>query len=100
MIIYVPVEELPAIRHKALVVLEYPHNHPMHPMSKPSTEDKLKFKTALNAAGLDGLTVQKLLNSSFSTLHYSLLLVSIYHGSWEIYSTIYTECLRRETRGG
>ncbi|KAJ7210230.1 hypothetical protein C8J57DRAFT_1540028 [Mycena rebaudengoi] len=62
MIIYVPVEDLPATRHKAIVVLENPHNHPMHPMSKPGAEDKLKLKTAVNAVGLNGLTVQKLLN--------------------------------------
>ncbi|KAJ7247238.1 hypothetical protein C8J57DRAFT_1523021 [Mycena rebaudengoi] len=81
MIIYVPVEDLPATRHKAIVVLENPHNHPIHPMSKPGAEDKLKLKTAVNAAGLNGLTVQKLLNGWFSTLYYSLLHVSIYQGS-------------------
>ncbi|KAF8198854.1 hypothetical protein K438DRAFT_1759501 [Mycena galopus ATCC 62051] len=63
MIIYVPVNDSPATRHKAIMVLENPHNHPMHPTSKPSTEDKLKLKTAVNAAGLNGLTVQKLLNA-------------------------------------
>jgi hypothetical protein len=69
MIIYVPVEDSPATRHKAIVVLENPHNHPIHPTSKPSTEDKLKLKTAVNAAGVNGLTVQKLLNGSFSPLY-------------------------------
>ncbi|KAJ7853012.1 hypothetical protein B0H14DRAFT_2580583 [Mycena olivaceomarginata] len=65
MIIYVPVEDSPATRHKAIVVLE----NPIHPTSKPSTEDKLKLETAVNAAGLNGLTVQKLLNGSFSPLY-------------------------------
>ncbi|KAJ7737198.1 hypothetical protein B0H14DRAFT_2638802 [Mycena olivaceomarginata] len=63
MIIYVPVEDSPATRHKAIVVLENPHNHPINPTSKRSTEDKLKLKTAVNAAGVNGLTVQKLLNA-------------------------------------
>ncbi|KAJ7835324.1 hypothetical protein B0H14DRAFT_2590317 [Mycena olivaceomarginata] len=50
-IIYVPVEDSPAPRHKVIVVLENPHNNPIHPTSKPSTEDKLKLKTAVNALG-------------------------------------------------
>ncbi|KAJ7696379.1 hypothetical protein B0H14DRAFT_3657792 [Mycena olivaceomarginata] len=70
MIIYVLVEDSPATRHKAIVMLDNPHNNPIHgPTSKPSTEDKLKLKTAVNAAGLNGLTVQKLLNGSFSPLY-------------------------------
>ncbi|KAJ7886485.1 hypothetical protein B0H13DRAFT_1889203 [Mycena leptocephala] len=58
----------PATRHKAIVVSENPHNPPMNPTSKPSTEEKLKLKTAVNAASLNGLTVQKLLNAP-STLN-------------------------------
>lgn len=81
MIIYVAVEDSPATRHKAIVLLENPHNHPMHPTSKPSTEDKLKLKTAVNAVGPNGPTAQKLLNGSFSPLYYSSLYVSNYRGS-------------------
>jgi hypothetical protein len=78
MIIYVPVQDSPATGHKTIVVLVNPHNHPMHPPSMPSTEDKLKLNTAvnLNAAGLNRLTVQKLLNGSvllFISLCFDLL---------------------------
>jgi hypothetical protein len=76
----------PATRHKAIVVSENPHNPPMNPTSKPSTEEKLKLKTAVNAASLNALTVQKLLNGSFS-LYYSLIYVSIY-GKYTAPSTL------------
>ncbi|KAJ7936884.1 hypothetical protein B0H13DRAFT_2430847 [Mycena leptocephala] len=62
MIIHIPVEQSPATLHKALVVLRDPHNHPMHPRTKPTTEDKIKLGAAVKATGLNGLTVQKLLN--------------------------------------
>ncbi|KAJ7826965.1 hypothetical protein B0H13DRAFT_2440016 [Mycena leptocephala] len=62
MIIHIPVDQSPATLHKALVVLRDPHNHPMHPRTKPTTEDKIKLGAAVKATGLNGLTVQKLLN--------------------------------------
>jgi hypothetical protein len=60
MIVLVPVEE--SHRLKTFVILNNAHNHPVHPKSKPSTQDKLKLRTAVQAAGITGLTVQKLLN--------------------------------------
>jgi hypothetical protein len=65
LIIFVPVEEHPATRHKALVVLRNAHNHPAHPTSKPSAEDRRQLGAAINAAGLTGLTVQKLNGKHF-----------------------------------
>jgi hypothetical protein len=59
MAIYIPVD--PSIR-KAIVHLRNPHNHPMYPKSKPSTDEKDQLKKAINAAGKRGLTVRKLIN--------------------------------------
>jgi hypothetical protein len=36
----------------------------MHPRTKPTTEDKINLGAAVKAIGLNGLTVQKLLNGS------------------------------------
>ncbi|KAF8133587.1 hypothetical protein K438DRAFT_1479001, partial [Mycena galopus ATCC 62051] len=72
MIIFIPVKPSPATLHKAIVILRNPHNHPMHPKTKPSAEDNVKLGTAVKSAGLTGLTVQKLRNAP-STL-------SIYDG--------------------
>ncbi|KAJ7196013.1 hypothetical protein B0H12DRAFT_1245429 [Mycena haematopus] len=63
MIIHVPVEQSPTTLHKAIVILRNPHNHPMHPRAKPSANDKFKLSTAVEAVGLNGLTVQKLLDA-------------------------------------
>ncbi|KAJ7824717.1 hypothetical protein B0H14DRAFT_2596999 [Mycena olivaceomarginata] len=63
MIIHVPVDQSPAMRHKAIVILRSPHNHPMHPRTKPSAEDKFKLGTAVKSTGLTGLTVRTLLNA-------------------------------------
>jgi hypothetical protein len=41
----------------------------MHPPTKPTAEDKHKLGTAVEAAGLTGLTVQKLLNGSCIVRH-------------------------------
>jgi hypothetical protein len=49
-------------RKKAIVYIRNAHNHPMHPKTKPSSEDKVQVKKAMEAAGRRGLTVQKLLN--------------------------------------
>jgi hypothetical protein len=59
MIIYVPIDT--KIR-KAYIILRKPHNHPMHPPTKPTAEDKEMLVEAIDAAGKTGLTVRKLLN--------------------------------------
>jgi hypothetical protein len=59
MAIYIPVDT--SIR-KAIVYLRNPHNHPMYPKTKPSTEEKGQLRKAINAAGKRGLTVRKLIN--------------------------------------
>ncbi|KAJ7911671.1 hypothetical protein B0H13DRAFT_2660420 [Mycena leptocephala] len=69
MLIYIPVEGEYASR-KALVVLRNAHNHPMHPQSKPTTEDRAKLGAAVEAVGLTGLTVQKLLNAPATSTIY------------------------------
>lgn len=63
MLIFIPVDKEHS--HKALVVLRNPHNHPAHPKTKPSAQDRIQLGTAVKAAGLTGLTVQKLLNGQF-----------------------------------
>ncbi|KAJ6587236.1 hypothetical protein B0H10DRAFT_1831941 [Mycena sp. CBHHK59/15] len=63
MIIHIPVDQSPAMRHEAIVILRNPHNHPMHPSTKPSAEDKFKLGMAVKSTGLMGLMVQKLLNA-------------------------------------
>jgi hypothetical protein len=64
MIVFIPVEaeKMPATRYKALVILRNAHNHPMHPKIKPSSEDRVKLRTAVRAFGLTGLTPMRLLN--------------------------------------
>ncbi|KAK6981621.1 hypothetical protein R3P38DRAFT_2664122 [Favolaschia claudopus] len=64
LVIFIPVAPVPqTLSHRAIIFLEKPHNHPAHPRVKPSTEDKLKLETAIQAVGVNGLTVQKLLNA-------------------------------------
>ena len=59
MAIYILVD---ASIRKAIVYLRNPHNHPMYPKTKPSTEEKDQLRKAINAAGKRGLTVRKLIN--------------------------------------
>jgi hypothetical protein len=59
MAIYIPVDS--SVR-KAIVHLRNPHNHPMYPKTKPSTEEKDQLRKAISAAGKSGLTVRKLIN--------------------------------------
>ncbi|KAJ6562706.1 hypothetical protein DFH09DRAFT_920579 [Mycena vulgaris] len=68
MLIFPPVDAVYA--HKALVVLRNPHNHPAHPKTKPSARDRLQLGEAVQAAGLTGLTVQKLLNAPSTSMVY------------------------------
>ncbi|KAJ7858016.1 hypothetical protein B0H14DRAFT_2578007 [Mycena olivaceomarginata] len=63
MIIFIPVNPPLAARHKALVIVRGPHNHPAHPKTKPSTSDQNLLGQAITAAGSLGLTVSKLLNA-------------------------------------
>ncbi|KAJ6533650.1 hypothetical protein B0H19DRAFT_1272287 [Mycena capillaripes] len=60
LIVFTPVKPTPATLHKAIVILRDPHNHPMHPKTKPSAEDNTQLGMAVKSAGLLGLTVQKL----------------------------------------
>ncbi|KAJ7453037.1 hypothetical protein B0H11DRAFT_1741481 [Mycena galericulata] len=71
MIILVPVDETPETRHKAILILSNAHNHPAHPTTKPSAQDRIKLEAAVNAAGLTGLTVQKLLNARSTSIIYN-----------------------------
>jgi hypothetical protein len=61
MLIFVPVD---TSIHQAVVFLRGPHNHPMHPKTKPSSEEKLQLEKAIQAVGRRKLTVQKLLNGT------------------------------------
>jgi hypothetical protein len=70
MLIYIAVEgEYTGL--KALVVLHNAHTHPMHPQTKPTTEDRAKLGAAVDAVGLTGLTVQKPLNGQYFTATHS-----------------------------
>jgi hypothetical protein len=61
MLIFVPVN---TSIHQAVVFLRGPHNHPMHPKTKPTSEEKHQLEKAIQAAGRRRLTVQKLLNGA------------------------------------
>jgi hypothetical protein len=65
MLIFVPVDT--SLR-QAIVFLRNPHNHPMHPKTKPSSEEKLQLEKAIQAAGRRRLTVQKLLNGTLQPI--------------------------------
>jgi len=72
MAIYIPVD---TSIHKAIVYLRNPHNHPMYPKTKPSTDEKGQLRKAINAAGKRGLTIRKLINgivSRFSSSNWYL----------------------------
>ena len=73
MLIFVPVD---TSIHQAVVFLRGPHNHPMHPKTKPSSEEKLQLEKAIQAAGRRRLTVQKLLNgTSWDNSFYNSILM-------------------------
>ncbi|KAJ7733647.1 hypothetical protein B0H16DRAFT_1892739 [Mycena metata] len=63
--------DTPATRNNAIVVLQNPHNHPMHPKIKPSAEDRVKLGAAVQAVGLTGLTGMKLLNAPSTSIVYN-----------------------------
>ncbi|KAJ7050007.1 hypothetical protein C8F01DRAFT_1348352 [Mycena amicta] len=69
LIIFVPAEVDPAgnprpewTEHMAMVALRYYHNHPVHPVTKPSLEDEHRLGNVIAAIGVEGLTVQRLRN--------------------------------------
>ncbi|KAJ7029522.1 hypothetical protein C8F04DRAFT_1043205 [Mycena alexandri] len=70
MIIFIPVEATPATRHKTILILRNPHNHPMHPKIKPSADDRFKLGAAVQAVGLTGLTARTLLNAPTTSMVY------------------------------
>ncbi|KAJ7825909.1 hypothetical protein B0H14DRAFT_2596247 [Mycena olivaceomarginata] len=70
MIIFIPVNPPLAARHKALVIVRGPHNHPAHPKTKPSTSDQNLLGQAITAASSLRLTVSKLLNAPSTNLIY------------------------------
>ncbi|KAJ7826113.1 hypothetical protein B0H14DRAFT_2596024 [Mycena olivaceomarginata] len=55
---------------KTLVVLRNPHNHPPHPKTKPCANDRRTLSKAVEATGVVGLTVKRLLNASSTSLIY------------------------------
>jgi hypothetical protein len=63
MVIYIPID---TSIQKAIIILRNPHNHPMYPKTKPSTEEKDRLRRAITAAGKRGLTVRKLINGIVS----------------------------------
>jgi hypothetical protein len=77
MIIFVPVEQLNPDIQKALIFLRNPHNHPAHPKTKPSANDKLTLGKAVEAAGIVGLTAQRLLNGDLNNLRPCLIPYSL-----------------------
>ncbi|KAJ7189957.1 hypothetical protein GGX14DRAFT_607445 [Mycena pura] len=67
MIILVPCEHKgtppPAwTEYMAMVLLRNFHNHPEHALTKPTMEDKQKLLSVLDDVGVEGMTVQRLLN--------------------------------------
>ena len=59
MVIFVPVD--PSIR-KAVVILSHPHNHPMHPFTKPSFDDQKRLLDAVKTFGTGTATAEKVLS--------------------------------------
>ncbi|KAJ7927883.1 hypothetical protein B0H13DRAFT_2312060 [Mycena leptocephala] len=70
MIIFIPIEG-EFVGLKALVIVRNPHNHPVHPRTKPSAQDRMMLGTAVESAGLTGLTVRKLLNAPTTSAIYA-----------------------------
>jgi hypothetical protein len=60
--------------HQAIVYLRGLHNHPMHPKTKPSSEEKLQLEKVIQAVGRCRLTVQKLLNGKLQVITLQLIL--------------------------
>lgn len=99
MIIFIPVpkflDEGSPLHHKVIVLLHDPHNHPAHPKTKPSANDRHTLGKAVQAAGVIGLTVQKLLNGVF--IQYKAY--SRFHPCL-VSSTFNIACLQRWASGG
>ncbi|KAF7371862.1 hypothetical protein MVEN_00043200 [Mycena venus] len=70
MIIFVPIDRSSPVAQNALVVLRNPRNHPTHPKTKPSTDDRRTLAKAIEANGVVGLTAQRLLNAPSTSLIY------------------------------
>ncbi|KAJ7323346.1 hypothetical protein DFH08DRAFT_1029726 [Mycena albidolilacea] len=70
MIIFVPVDRSNHASQKALVVPRNPHNHPAHPKTKPSANDRRTLSKAAEATGVVGSMVQGLLNALSTSLIY------------------------------
>ncbi|KAF8137776.1 hypothetical protein K438DRAFT_1639101 [Mycena galopus ATCC 62051] len=75
MIIFIPVAAssvaAASVQNKAIVILRGAHNHPAHPHTKPSSKDRRILEKAVEAAGVVGLTVGKLLNAPSTSLVYN-----------------------------
>ncbi|KAF7310153.1 hypothetical protein MIND_00388700 [Mycena indigotica] len=56
--------------HLALVYLENAHGHPVHPENKPSGQDTRRLDEAMDALGVENLTVQTLLNAQSTSALY------------------------------
>ncbi|KAJ7875053.1 hypothetical protein B0H13DRAFT_1894316 [Mycena leptocephala] len=70
MIMFVPVDKSSPIGRKTLVIPRNPHNHPTHPKTKPSADDRTMLSRAVEAISVVGLTPQNLLNASSTALVY------------------------------
>ncbi|KAF7366386.1 hypothetical protein MSAN_00895300 [Mycena sanguinolenta] len=68
MLIFIPVDQ--RYNTRAIVILRNAHNHPAHPHTKPTAHDKAKLESAIQAAGVTGLTVQRLLNAPSTLIEY------------------------------
>jgi DNA repair protein RadC len=68
MIIFIPVAAssiaAASVHSKAIVILRGAHNHPAHPHTKPGSKDRRILEKAVEAVGVVGLTVGKLLNGA------------------------------------
>ncbi|KAJ7894026.1 hypothetical protein B0H13DRAFT_2276534 [Mycena leptocephala] len=70
MIIFVPIDKSSPVGRKTIVIPRNPHNHPTHPKTKPSADDRNMLSRAVEAIGVVGLTPQNLLNASSTALVY------------------------------
>ncbi|KAJ7064494.1 hypothetical protein C8F01DRAFT_1080806 [Mycena amicta] len=55
----------------ALILFRRFHNHPAHPHTKPSIEEEHRLQSVVAAIGVEGLTVQKLLNHPLTLAEYN-----------------------------
>ncbi|KAK7029764.1 hypothetical protein R3P38DRAFT_2361050, partial [Favolaschia claudopus] len=103
LIIFVPINFSPDTAHKAIILLKKPHNHPMHPPSKPNASDQLKLRTAVTETGVLGLTVQKILNAPSTSRIYDGKRVAevspAYTDTREIRDALAAEKLREHPHG-